>query len=859
MGMGNSSPIIDNLTANSGTVAPGGQTTLTCVAHDPDGTIDKYVWSAPDGSFPGGGTSEENPHPTNAILWTAPAAPGDYVLTCTVVDTGLPAASTSDTVTVTIGVNQAPVIDSLTPSATAVLPGNPVNIVCSASDPESGILTYTWSATGGTISGDADADPEAVVWTASAVAEPATITVTATDPGGATSSDSVAIDVRISLYDSSIGPMELPCRVAAASWGEYFVTVRDRVLVYRPDGTLVREITGLDLPRSVAVSDAGELFIGEAGDGGIRAFDWAGVFLRIVAPPGTLNLPGDMCLDGEGALYVTDSKADLVRVFDIYGGEVDSFGGRGINPGQFRFPTGIAYDAVTQRLFVADQKNRRVQILQRDGTYLASIESGGSGWEFGYVQGLARCPSGRIFAVDSFQGHVAILSEASQWLGSIGTFGPGPGQLSVPNDTAIDPSGKLVVTSTNSGRIEVYQLIDCSGAYGPEPPAVTGHPSGQTVTEGQTATFSVTATASGTLTYQWMKDGVDIAGANADTYTTPATGFADNGVAFTCAVTSSGLTAASSPAVLTVKIFPPAVTSHPSGQAVVEGQTATFSIAATSSGPITYRWKKDGVDIAGADTVGYTTPAASLADDGAVFACEVANAGGAVTSGPATLSVSLASPTIAVQPADQVVTEGQMATFRVTVTSSGPVAYQWKRDDVDIGGATSSNYTTQPTALAADGAVYMCAVANSVGTVSSSAAKLMVNMALPVITGQPADQTVTEGQTATFSVAAASSGPVTYRWEKNGIGIVGANAATYTPHAAVLADDGAVFTCAVRNARGTVKSARATRSVTEAFVTPFGGGCASPTGNFRANTCVVPALLMGLLGLLLKRKTRRAA
>src|SRR5450432_1465967 len=70
----------------------------------------------------------------------------------------------------------------------------------------------------------------------------------------------------------------------------------------------------------------------------------------------------------------------------------------------------------------------------------------------------------------------------------------------------------------------------------------------------------------------------------------------------------------------------------------------------------------------------------------------------------------------------------------------------------------------------------------------------------PAILSQPIGQTVTVGQTASFSVSASGTGPLVYQWYKNGVAIGGATSSTYTTPATVVGDNGAVFTVTVTNA-----------------------------------------------------------
>ncbi|MFC1584982.1 immunoglobulin domain-containing protein [Fibrobacterota bacterium] len=346
-----------------------------------------------------------------------------------------------------------------------------------------------------------------------------------------------------------------------------------------------------------------------------------------------------------------------------------------------------------------------------------------------------------------------------------------------------------------------------------DPPQITSHPAAQAVTEGQTASFSVTATGEGTLTYQWRKNGSDISGATSAGYTTSATSMADNGAQYDVIVSNAGGSVTSNAAVLTVSPLPPVITGHPSSQTVNEGQTATFSVTATSSVSMTYQWRKNGSIITGATSAGYTTPAVSLSDNGAQYDVVVANSAGPVTSNAAVLTVNALPPVITIQPASQTVSEGQTASFSVAATSSSSMTYQWRKNGTPLSGATSAGYTTPATTLSDNGAQYDVIVTNSAGSTTSSAAVLTVNPLPPVISAHPSSQTVNEGQTASFSVTASGSGTLTYQWRKDGTPISGATSAGYTTPATSIADNGAQYEVIVSNAGGSVTSNAATLTV----------------------------------------------
>ena len=356
-------------------------------------------------------------------------------------------------------------------------------------------------------------------------------------------------------------------------------------------------------------------------------------------------------------------------------------------------------------------------------------------------------------------------------------------------------------------------------------PYVTTQPSGQTVDVGQTATFSVNATGSAPLNYQWNKNGTAISGATSSSYTTPVTTISDDGAQFTALVSNKMGSVSSSPVSLHVRRqVAPSITTQPASQGVTVGQTATFSVTATGTAPLSYQWQKNGANIAGATTASYTTLATTTSDSGSTFRVAVSNPVGTITSAAATLTVNAAAvaPSITSQPASQTVTAGQTASFKVTATGTAPLSYQWRKNGAAIGGATSSSYTAPATTNSDNAAQFTVVVSNAAGTVTSSAATLTVNAApvAPSIITQPISQTVTAGQTVSFSVTATGTAPLSYQWRKNAVAISGAISSSYTTPATTSSDNGAQFTVVVSNTAGSVTSSAATLTVNAAPAAP---------------------------------------
>lgn len=84
----------------------------------------------------------------------------------------------------------------------------------------------------------------------------------------------------------------------------------------------------------------------------------------------------------------------------------------------------------------------------------------------------------------------------------------------------------------------------------------------------------------------------------------------------------------------------PTITTQPASETVAAGQTATFTVAASGTAPLTYQWQKNGSNISGAASASYTTPATTSADSGSMFLVTISNSAGTVKSNSATLTVS---------------------------------------------------------------------------------------------------------------------------------------------------------------------------------------------------------------------------
>jgi hypothetical protein len=205
-------------------------------------------------------------------------------------------------------------------------------------------------------------------------------------------------------------------------------------------------------------------------------------------------------------------------------------------------------------------------------------------------------------------------------------------------------------------------------------PFIVSQPNDQTVVMGQTAAFAVSVGGTSPLAYQWRKNSVSIPGATLAAYVTPATTEADQGAAFDVVITNSVSAVTSRTATLALN-SPPSIVTQPADQAIKSGQSATFSVAANGTAPISYQWQMNGVDLAGEVSSSYTLSSATRADNNYLFDVTISNVAGVVTSKAVTLSVSLIAPTITWPTPTGIVYGTALSATQLHATASAPGAF----------------------------------------------------------------------------------------------------------------------------------------------------------------------------------------
>lgn len=352
-------------------------------------------------------------------------------------------------------------------------------------------------------------------------------------------------------------------------------------------------------------------------------------------------------------------------------------------------------------------------------------------------------------------------------------------------------------------------------------PVITGQPQSINAPIGTNVVFTVVATGTAPLTFQWRRDGTDIAGATASSLTLSNVQ-PGNAASYDVTVTNAAGSVVSVAAVLTVQpapvIQPPAITGQPQDVNAPANTSVNFSVAVAGTAPLKFQWRKNGAAISGATNATLALNTVQAADVGN-YDVVVTNDAGSVTSAAAGLTVeaspNVQPPTITAQPQNVATSPGTTVNFKVGLAGTAPLKLQWRKNGTTINGAISATLVLANVPLA-DAGSYDVVVTNAAGAVTSTAASLTIEAAPdvqpPTITTHPQSVTTPPNATVNFSVAMTGTAPLKVQWRKNGAAVTGANAASLVLNNVQAADAGS-YDAVVSNVAGSATSAAASLTI----------------------------------------------
>lgn len=163
--------------------------------------------------------------------------------------------------------------------------------------------------------------------------------------------------------------------------------------------------------------------------------------------------------NGLSRIYVVDTKGHRVRVYSTLGEYLFDFGERGQGPGEFNYPTNICLDR-EEKVYITDAMNFRVQVFDTEGRFLYTFGAAGDGpGSFSKPRGIGVDSEGHIYVADASFDNVQIFDHLGQTLLYFGSPGQGPGEFYLPAGIAVDRQDRIYVADSFNQRIQVFQYL----------------------------------------------------------------------------------------------------------------------------------------------------------------------------------------------------------------------------------------------------------------------------------------------------------------------------------------------------------------------------------------------------------------
>jgi len=213
-------------------------------------------------------------------------------------------------------------------------------------------------------------------------------------------------------------------------------------------------------PYSIAVDSRGRAIVTDPGANGIHIFDFENHKYKFIERrdkgKDSMRSPQCVALDAQDNIYVSDSEAGKIFVFEPGGKFKRAIGSLKGGEGYYKRPTGIAVDSAAKRIYITDTLRDKIFVLDMDGTVLQSIGRKGSGEvEFNLpTEVLVRDQD--LFVVDAMNFRVQFLNRSGEFETEVGRLGDSSGTMFRPKGIGVDSEGHLYVVDGLWGVVQVF-------------------------------------------------------------------------------------------------------------------------------------------------------------------------------------------------------------------------------------------------------------------------------------------------------------------------------------------------------------------------------------------------------------------
>ena len=246
-----------------------------------------------------------------------------------------------------------------------------------------------------------------------------------------------------------------------------------RVLVYAEGGKVERKwfMPAYDVgrPEGVIQLRDGRYVVADTHYHRVVIFDDQGKVLSMFGTygkePGQFIYPVALAEDDQGDLYVAEyGSNDRIQKFHLDGTFLLQFGGFGTDPGQFQRPSGMVWShapegslPASERVYVADAFNNRLQEFTAEGKFLRILVSAETGTALHYPYSMGQAPNGDLIVIENGAGRLSRFTREGRLVGRYGQTGHNEGEFQAPWGVTADKQGRVYVADTGNSRVVELQ------------------------------------------------------------------------------------------------------------------------------------------------------------------------------------------------------------------------------------------------------------------------------------------------------------------------------------------------------------------------------------------------------------------
>lgn len=216
-------------------------------------------------------------------------------------------------------------------------------------------------------------------------------------------------------------------------------------------------------PVGVSVGPDGNLYVPDTHYHRVVVYTPEGTLLRQWGSegtePGQFIYPTDVAFDTQGHIFVSEyGDNDRIQVFDKSCKRLYAFGKFGNGDGEFSRPQSMVIDG--DKVYVTDACNHRICVFKTDGTFVRNMGSCGSGLgQFRFPYGLDEDAEGRLVVCEFGNNRVQLIDkQTGAGLKTWGSAGRDPGQLAYPWGVCVDKHDRVVAVDAGNNRLQVFSF-----------------------------------------------------------------------------------------------------------------------------------------------------------------------------------------------------------------------------------------------------------------------------------------------------------------------------------------------------------------------------------------------------------------